>query len=186
MENRLFNPLGMEDTFYIVPEEKRSKVAVVYSRSDNGLQPSDNTPLFEADSYMTATLQPGGHGLMSTAIDYWRFSQMLLNGGELDGTRVLGKRTVELMTANHLENKTISAEWVDKEGFGFGYGMSVVTNDSQIKPKGTYGWGGYANTVFFIDPQNELIAIFMGQHLPMNSRQEHDYFTNLVYQAIVE
>ena len=125
-------------------------------------------------------------GLVSTTTDYFRFHQMMLNGGELDGVRILGPRTVRLMTENHIGDNGV---WLRGPGYGFGLGYSVVTDPGQSampQALGSYAWGGAYCTVFWVDPEDEVIGILMTQVRPythLNIRQD---FQTLVYQAIVD
>lgn len=127
----------------------------------------------------------GGGGLVSTIGDYLRFAQMLLNRGELDGVRLLGPKTVALMTTNHLPP---GIHPFDDPAAGFGLGVSVLTELGQstvLGSVGNYGWGGAANTNFWIDPQEELIGILMLQYMPSDTYPVVSDFRNLVYQALV-
>jgi CubicO group peptidase (beta-lactamase class C family) len=137
----------------------------------------------------------GGGGLVSTAADYHRFTQMLLRGGELDGVRVLGSRTVSYMTRNHLPGgadlatfgNPISGE--PDEGMGFGLGFSVVIDPAAHKvtsSAGEYAWGGAASTVFWIDPAEELTVLFFTQLLPSSTYNIRRELKQLVYSAIVD
>ncbi len=132
-----------------------------------------------------ATFESGGGGLVSTARDYMRFSQMMLNGGELDGVRILSPKTVELMTINHLGDIKMG---FGGRGIGFGLGFAVALDQGRIGELGSvgeYNWGGAAGTRFWIDPEEQLIGIFMVQSIPHRTRLGSD-FKNLTYQAIIE
>lgn len=190
MRERIFEPLDMRDTAYLVAEEDWPRVARVYSPGEEGgLEPADPDGwIFEADSHEAARLQAGGHGLISSARDYGRFAQMLLNGGQLDGARILSRKTVELMTTDLLRDETVMTSWFNHRYSGFGLGVRVVKDKafgSSVASLGTYGWDGYANTHFFVDPQEELIGVFLSQHIPPNQPEQiWERFANLVYQAI--
>lgn len=189
MQDRIFDPLGMDDTAYVVNQEERDRMTTVYMTRNGDLVPSDDTSLYEAVSYQGRTLEPGGHGLVSTAMDYARFAQMLLNGGELNGERILSRKTVELMTANHLRDEVRTTPWYQSEGYGFGLGVSVVVDqpmNSTLESPGTFGWSGYANTTFFVDPVENMVGVLMAQHIPNNRVDEWDMFTSLTYQAITD
>ena len=196
LEQRLFQPLGMVDTGFIVPEEKLDRFAELYSPAGT---PSDATAAFQTASASTelveaddafdegyrpgARFQSGGGGLVSTASDYLRFAQMLLNGGQLDGVRILSPKTVELMTTNHLGDIPM---W--DPGVGFGLGVAVALDQGQIGELGSvgeYNWGGAAGTRFWIDPEEELIGVFMVQSIPHRTRLGSE-FKNLTYQALVQ
>jgi CubicO group peptidase (beta-lactamase class C family) len=129
----------------------------------------------------------GGGGLASTTADYLRFCQMLLNGGELDGVRLLGPRTVSLMTQDHLP-PGIDMTMLGL-GRGFGLGFDVVTDREQsgsIASNGTYSWGGAASTIFFIDPEEEIIMIMMAQYMPARIIPMRPELEALIYQAIID
>ena len=128
----------------------------------------------------------GAGGMVSAAADYFRFHQMMLNGGELDGQRLLSPKTVELMTVNHIGDHGV---WLRGPGYGFGLGYSIVTDQGQSgmpSKEGTYAWGGAYCTSFWVDPEEELVGVLMTQVRPythLNIRQD---LQSLAYQAIVE
>jgi CubicO group peptidase (beta-lactamase class C family) len=144
----------------------------------------DEAPTAASLNVREGTYFGGSGGLVSTAADYFRFQQMMLNGGELNGVRLLGRKTVELITAN----QTGSLYTAEAPGLGFGLSVSVVTDvgaSAQHGSVGTYGWGGAAGTLYFVDPVEQLIGIFMVQLRPyahLNIRRD---FRTLVYQALV-
>jgi CubicO group peptidase (beta-lactamase class C family) len=174
---RILDPLGMHDTEFYVDESRRDRFARMYQHDGDGnLMPGDSTQFLEKPSFLS-----GGGGLTSTASDYVRFAQMLLNGGELDGVRLLGRKTVELMTANHLDDGQRVA------AFGFGLGVSVrreLGADGAQGSLGEYGWGGLAGTTFWVDPEEELVGVFMVHINPNRDIDFRNQFKNLVYQAI--
>lgn len=198
LEQRIFEPLGMVDTSFVVPDDQWNRVAELYSPAGTpadaaaAFQSANRaTELVEADEALDQGYKPGarfesgGGGLMSTASDYLRFSQMLLNGGELDGVRLLSPKTVELMTVNHLGDIPMG---FGRDGVGFGLGVAVALDQGEIGELGSpgeYNWGGAAGTRFWVDPQEDLIGIFMVQSIPHRTRLGSE-FKNLVYQAIVE
>jgi CubicO group peptidase (beta-lactamase class C family) len=186
LHERIFAPLGMDDTAFYVPEGKIQRFAANYGpREEGGLELIDAP---RTSRFARPTKHPsGGGGLVSTAGDYLRFAQLLLNQGELDGVRLLGRKTVELMTTNglpagvHLDNDPTT-------GTGFGLGVSVlldVGKGKMLGSVGNYGWGGAANTNFWIDPQEALIGILMLQFMPSNTYPVTPDFRILVYQALV-
>lgn len=182
LRKRIFEPLGMVDTDFSVPEEKADRYASVYEPTEEGgIQEIENPPVSRGPlSFHHA----GGAGLQSTAADYLRFCQMMLNKGEFNGERLLGRKTVELMTMNH-----ISEDWQPlwRTGCGFGLGFAVVTDVAEtntIGSLGTFSWGGLASTTFWIDPVEELVAILMTQLIGDNPF--HSQFRVLTYQAIVD
>ncbi len=173
LQTRLFEPLGMVDTGFSVPPEKRDRLATLYRRTrENRLQRTKRAGVPDDEfTYFPS----GGGGLVSTAADYMRFSQMLLNGGELDGVRILGKKTVELMRYPHHD------DW-------FGLGFRVVTRKNPpntLDSVGNFSWSGAAATTFWIDPQEELIGLLMTQLLS-NPYPFQQQFKVLTYQALTE
>ena len=182
LKRRIFEPLDMVDTDFSVPEEKTDRYATLYEPAeDGGIQVIKNAPV---SSGPLSFFHAGGAGLQSTAADYLRFCQMMLNEGELDGTRLLGRKTVELTTMNH-----ISEDWQPmwRTGSGFGLGFAVVTNVADthaLGSLGTYSWGGLASTIFWIDPVEELIAILMTQLI--GDSPFHAQFRVLTYQSIID
>jgi len=193
---RIFDPLGMVDTDFYVPEEKLRRLMACYNRNpDTGaITMSDGAG---ADSKLYRAQPPllnAGGGLVSTLRDYHRFCQMLLHGGTLEGARLLSPKTVEFMRMNHLpENKTIR-QMGDKtfsearmEGNGFGLGGSTIINVAETMQPGslgTFSWGGLANTFFWIDFEEELIAIQATQMIPSGCYPIRPQFQQLVYAAI--
>jgi CubicO group peptidase (beta-lactamase class C family) len=186
---RIFEPLGMVDTGFYVPAGKIDRFSVNYTPvQGGGLEMVDDsaTGNFATDgSYFSKPNAPsGGGGLVSTAPDYLRFCQMLLNQGELEGVRLLGRKTVEWMTINHLPDNG----HIDDPALGFGLGFAVLIDPalySKMGSKGLYCWGGAANTKFWIDPQEQLIGILMLQCMPDGVFPVEQDFQNLVYQAII-
>jgi CubicO group peptidase (beta-lactamase class C family) len=192
LRNRILQPLRMVDTDFSVPEAKASRLAACYSASpDDRMQLQDDP---EKSAYLRPpTFVSGGGGLVSTASDYLRFCRMLLNGGELDGARILSPRTIELMTVNHLpgekELPDLSVSLFSEAtyaGVGFGLGFAVTLNPARtLMPgvAGDYSWGGMASTYFWIDPREELIVIFMTQLTPSASYPIRRELRTLVYSA---
>jgi CubicO group peptidase (beta-lactamase class C family) len=187
---RIFEPLGMRDTSFTLTDDKRDRLAAVYRRNADGrLQRTadliDEGPVYVRVDYPAGegpTLASGGGGLLSTAGDYGRFAQMILNGGELDGQRLLSRKTVELMTSDQVGRLELAAF----NGTGFGLGFAVEHGPSasgQLGSPGVLGWSGFFNTEFWIDPEEELIGILMIQHYPYGTALLARYRT-LVYQAL--
>lgn len=199
LQERVFTPLTMTDTSFTVAETKWARMAQLYAPSDiqgeiqdvflNGFSAKtlEEAPeSFDSTFKPGAQFQSGGGGLISTAGDYFRFCQMLLNGGQLDGRRLLSPKTVQLMTSNHLGERTDSV--FSRAGTGFGLGVAVTVNQAAIGELGTtgeYNWGGAAGTKFWIDPTEGLIGIFMTQSVPHVSHLGVD-FKYLTYQAITD
>lgn len=189
LRERIFKPLKMNDTHFYLPASKLPRFAANYEPDEKN---SNRIKLVEAPTAESRWVKlphnyfSGGGGLVSTASDYLRFHQMMLNGGELDGVRLLGRKTVEMMTTNHIGDLPV---WLTGPGFGFGLGYSIVKDNGvtgQATSVGTYGWGGAFCTYFQVDPKEELIGIVMTQVRPythINIRQE---FIALALQAIVD
>jgi CubicO group peptidase (beta-lactamase class C family) len=193
---RIFKPLGMNDTAFDVPADKLERFTVNYQW---GLSPfalgevtgkrivADHPS--KSRYARPAKFYSGGGGLVSTARDYLRFCQMLLNGGTLDGVRLLSPKSVQLMTIDHTAHARKPAAGVALgKGAGFGLGFQVVTDaadQQRIGSVGAYDWAGAASTSFFIDPKEQLIAIMMTQKFPADFRLMAEFRT-AVYQAIVE
>ena len=192
---RIFAPLKMNDTSFWLDEGKADRLAALYQYD----AATGGKTLIEAAA-KTAFKQPralsGGGGLFSTAHDYWRFLQMLENGGELEGVRIVSPTTIDLMTMNHLPNNTdittfgrTLGEEVFYDGLGFGLGFSVVADQARTRvacPNGTFGWGGMASTAFWVDPVEEITTMFFTQLIPSTTHPIRPYLRSLVYQSIVE
>jgi CubicO group peptidase (beta-lactamase class C family) len=202
----LFEPLGMPDTGYYVPQDKLGRLTAMYGTGDLIEPDMTASRWFEAAEAAGQTLiasstdslesRPhdvfrGGHGLVSTVGDYYRFCQMLLNGGELDGNRVLGRKTVELMVANHLLPEMMPYEigGIYSPGYGYGLGMRTLMDVGQAQVPGSvgeFGWAGAASTYFWIDPREQFIGIQMAQFQPSGFHPIAPDFRVAAYQAIVD
>ncbi len=182
LQERIFEPLGMRDTSFVVPADKMPRLVTLYESSDAGtLERQDDNPGW----LDTTTLFSGGGGLYSTADDYMRFGQMLLNGGELNGNRLLGLRTVQLMASNHVGD-LYGPDAGRANGLGFGLTVEVVLDPvlaNTRRGKGSFGWGGAFGTYFWVDPENDIVALLMIQTRATTLRSD---FANAVGQAIVE
>jgi CubicO group peptidase (beta-lactamase class C family) len=195
LEKNLFQPLDMRDTGFTVSADQQPRFAQLYSpegvgnggfaaqASGDGLEVADPA---RSRRYIEGGLfESGGGGLVSTTRDYLRFSQMLLNGGELDGVRILSPKTIELMTTNHLGDIPMG---FGRTGAGFGLGFGLVLDPGrvgEVSSAGEYNWGGAAGTRFWVDPEENLIGIFMVQSLPHRTRLGSE-FKHLTYQAMVD
>ncbi len=181
----ILQPLHMADTGYFVPEEKWSRLAALYTPNPGGTIKRLTGPA--QDSYKKKpVLLGGGSGLVSTAMDYARFVQMLLNGGQLDNTRILSPKTVDLMRSDQLGDLPSVNNVNGRGGYGFGLTFAVnrgIDRTGNIGSKGEYNWGGAAGTTFWIDPAEQMIGIFMVQVMPQ--RTTKDLFKQLAYQSIV-
>jgi CubicO group peptidase (beta-lactamase class C family) len=192
LAERLFGPLGMVDTGFYVPPAKIERFAAMYGPATNAGLPLLDAP--EASPYTrTNYVSSGGGGMVSTAADYLRFASMLLNGGELDSTRLLSRKTVALITCNHVPSgqlSSVSAPDMLAPGYGYGLGVGVLMDPGLagvLGSSGQYGWDGAATTQFWVDPQEQMIGIFMAQVLPWTTAPlvMHLYQT-LAHQAIVD
>jgi CubicO group peptidase (beta-lactamase class C family) len=183
-QKRITGPLGMLDTRFYLPASQRDRLAAVYAAKEDGTIERAPDPGTGQGDYVLGphVAFSGGAGLLSTARDYGRFLQMLLNGGELDGVRLLGPKTVELMTVNHVGS-------LYEEGrFGFGLGFAIVEDLGRAGRYGSVGefrWGGAYFTDYWVDPREKLVAVLMTQLLPARDSDLHQKFRTLVYQAIV-
>ena len=191
LRTRLFEPLGMNDTYFYLPAAKADRLASLYApNTAGGLDEVEGTVegqhLIYSATYSTGehrTNLSGGAGLSSTIYDYARFLQMLLNGGELNGIRILTPVTVDLMTTDHIGDiPTGSVVQPGSAGFGLGF---AIRADSEIGSEGAYYWSGFFNTTFWVDPTEELIGILMTQIFPSGSDIQ-ERFRVMAYEAIVE
>ena len=192
LQERIFAPLGMVDTSFHVTDEKLNRFATLYAHNpeDGSLQPHQDEGLLQRD-FLVPTKSPfGGHGLVSTTDDYYKFTQMLFNNGEFEGTRLLGRKTLQYMTLNHIPSELFPLNIGDWElaGLGFGLGFGMIMDPALtgvINSADTFWWGGAAATNFWVDPQEELFGIFMTQ-IMMNVLPLWDDFRAMTYQALVD
>jgi len=188
LRKRILEPLGMTDTHFYLPREKTDRLAVVYSPGDNGLVPAPNPGRMTGQgAYVEGPRKSfsGGAGYLSTAMDYAKFLQMMLNGGEYNGHRILSRKTVELMTVNHLHQTPYP--WGN--GVGFGLGFSVLENlGARGTPgsEGEFGWGGAYHSSYWVDPEEELVVVYFTQLIPAPNIDDHAKLRTLIYQAIVD
>jgi CubicO group peptidase (beta-lactamase class C family) len=189
-QKRIAGPLGLADTQFYLPPAQKDRLAVVYAAKDGKIERATD-PKTGQGHYVEGprVAFAGGAGLLSTARDYGRFLQMLLNGGEIDGVRLLGPKTVELMTTNHVGTRMAEA-WADRPGLGFGLGFEVVEDLGTASQfghgsLGAFGWGGAYHTTYWADPKEKLVALLMTQLLPAGDSDLHPRFRALVYQSIV-
>jgi CubicO group peptidase (beta-lactamase class C family) len=191
---RIFEPLGMADSRWFVDDTEAERLATLYL-------PGPDRKAVDGGAFGRAAHRPppflsGGGGLISTASDYHRFTQMLLHRGELEGVRLLGSRTVDYMTRNHLPGgfdletigRPVFAE-TTYDGIGFGLGFSVLEDPAKNKvlsSRGEYGWGGAASTAFWVDPAEEITALFLTQLLPSTTHPIRPQLRQLVRQALVD
>jgi CubicO group peptidase (beta-lactamase class C family) len=189
LEKRIYQPLGMKDTYFFPPADKVPRLARAYAYDEKtGLRPILDNEVLEAGGLPYTADYPyrgphtyfsGGGGLCSTAEDYYRFCQMMLNGGESNGARIISRKSVELMSMNHVKGKP--------DGNGYGLGFGVNSEPMQLKELGSVGayyWGGFYYTAFDIDPKEDMIIIFMGQLSPAGGLNLAPRVTTLAYEAI--
>ncbi len=179
---RIFGPLGMVDTGFQVPPDKQHRIAQAMPDVHTGKTPE------LIDFSKPQTFFAGGHGLVSTAADYLRFAQMLANGGELEGVRILGPRTVDYMSADHVNTQIDKGQtYLPGPGYGFGLGFATRLERGQSEwpgSPGDYYWAGYAGTYFWIDPEEQLVPVLLTQE-PLRRQYYRVQLRNLVYQSIV-
>jgi CubicO group peptidase (beta-lactamase class C family) len=183
LAERIFVPLGMKDTAFQVPADKQGRIAEPIPDKYSGKTPE------LIDVRQPATFFAGGHGLVSTAGDYLRFVQMLLNGGIFDGTRLLGPRTVQFMSADHLNDQiSKGTNYIPGPGYGFGLGFASRTDNGMSEWPGSIGeyfWAGYAGTYFWIDPEENIVVTYMSQE-PLRRQHYRVLLRDLVYQSIAD
>ena len=182
LAKRVLRPLGMSDTDFHVPREKHQRLAEAFPRD-----PETGTAVQLLEVREKPSFESGGGGLVSTAGDYARFLQMLLNGGTLDGTRLLGRKTVEYMTADHLGPVTGAPDLlIPGYGFGLGFAVRLQPGIAQVPGSvGQYYWGGLAGTTFWVDPAEQLFALLLIQG-PGQREYYRVLFRDLVYAAIAD
>ena len=185
-EEQIFRPLRMTDTAFFVPEEKWSRLAVLYTPKKGGGIERSTAPAQE-NYKKKPTLLLGGAGLVSTLDDYARFVSMLLHDGELDGVRILGRKSVELMRSDHLGDLRRVGGF--PEGYGFGLTFAVNPGPGKtanVGSEGEYNWGGAAGTSFWIDPKEHIIGVFLINVLPSTDTVAAGQFKRMSYEALVD
>ncbi|WP_248927218.1 serine hydrolase domain-containing protein [Paenibacillus hamazuiensis] len=186
LKKEIFEPLGMHDTFFRIPEDKRDRLCTMYERSEEGTL----TPKLD----MEVPYQPGcryesgGAGLLSTIGDYTRFAQALARGGELDGARILSRKTVQLMASNHLGPQQMKDyNWLQQKGYGYGLGVRVMVDPAEGGCNGSigeFGWAGLAGSWVLIDPAEQLSVVYMQQMLPSLEPYIHPRLRSVIYGAL--
>ncbi len=188
-KKHIFLPLGMHETFFKVPGELSHRFSEVYGMTKEKFLDVIDTTV--AGDFMKDSRESGGAGLVSTVADYYRFAHCMLNMGELDGVRLLGPRTVELMRCNHLPVSLLPLTFDGKPwpGNGFGLGFSMVLDITQSDMRGcvgSHGWGGWASTYFWLDPIEQILGILMLQYVPSGTYPIRNIFRSTVYQALTK
>ncbi|HEY2814369.1 MAG TPA: serine hydrolase [Acidimicrobiales bacterium] len=195
LQSALFDRLGMVDTGFMVPDDKIDRLSANYTRTaDKRLVLVDDPE--RSGFRRMPTFLSGGGGLVSTTSDYLRFTQMLVNGGELDGVRILGRKTVELMATNHLPGNGELRDFavpgaygeVGFDGSGFGLTVAVGLGSARTQVIGSPGefmWGGWASTAFWVDPSEELVVVFMTQLAPSGTFNFRNQLKALVYPSLL-
>jgi CubicO group peptidase (beta-lactamase class C family) len=183
LQKRITGPLGLVDTQFYLPPAQKDRLATVYAAKDGKIERATD-PKTGQGHYVEGprVAFAGGAGLLSTARDYGRFLQMLLNGGEIDGVRLLSPKTVELMTVNHVG--TLFSDGT----LGFGLGFDVIEDlgrAGRYGSEGAFGWGGAYHTTYWADPKEKMVVLLMTQLLPAGNSDLHARFRALVYQAVV-
>ena len=188
LKTRILDPLGMNDTHFYLPKAKSSRLTVVYSPTKKGLERAPNPGgMAGQGAYLDGPRVSfsGGAGFLSTAVDYAKFLQMMLNKGSFNGKQIISPKTVALMTVNHLGAIPFPGE----KGVGFGLGFSVVEDLGQrgvLGSKGEFGWGGAYHSTYWVDPQEELVVVYFTQLIPANGLDDHQKLRALVYQALMD
>jgi CubicO group peptidase (beta-lactamase class C family) len=195
-QKHIFEPLGMKDAGFYVPAEKRARFATNYRATDEErLVPTQTAGGAPTDFATEPTMPSGGGGLVSTAMDYYRFAQMLGNGGTLEGQRILSPATVKLMTSNHLGANLLTGKFgagqhVMRPGFGYGFNCAVIFNPPEAAlpdGRGTFFWDGAAGTWFWVDPTNDVVFVAMIQRMGGHDNHELEYKSHAaVYGALVD
>jgi CubicO group peptidase (beta-lactamase class C family) len=183
LKERMFGPLGMYDTAFDLPADKMNRLAKTYKLVDGKFV--EDKPIIDTWPEEGRGIEAGGAGIFSTVGDFARFAQMLCNGGSLNGRRILGRKTVELMTANHMVTLPNNQAVTRQKGFGFG--VEVTTDPGQLSVPssvGQFGWYGAATTYCQIDPKERIVAIALAQHFPFNQHNFFAAFQTGYYQAL--
>jgi CubicO group peptidase (beta-lactamase class C family) len=190
-EKRITAPLGLADTRFYLPAAQKARLAAVYAAKEDGSIERSSDPKLGQGHYVEGprVAYAGGAGLLSSARDYARFLQMTLDGGQLDGVRLLSPKTIELMTLNHV-GALFAEGWGggNNAGMGFGLGFEVMQDvgaNGRYGSVGAYGWGGAYHTNYWVDPKEKLVAVLMVQLLPSGNSDLQRVFRALVYQSIV-
>ncbi|WP_066337993.1 serine hydrolase domain-containing protein [Metabacillus litoralis] len=183
LKDEIFDPLTMNDTFFRIPDDKKARLCSLYNRDENG----NLSKNIEMDAHIQpdATFESGGGGLLSTLSDYSRFAHMLANGGELDGERIIGQKTINLMATNQLTTENSSNyNWNYLKGYGYGLGVRVMVDPAlggSNSSIGEFGWSGLLGTWVLIDPKEKLSAVYMQQMMPNLEAYHQPRLRSVIY-----
>lgn len=185
LQERIFDPLGMKDTHFYVPAEKVNRLAVVYNLEDGKLKRAPDASIMTGQGeYTSGPMESysGGAGIISTAADYARFLQMVLNGGSTGGTQILGPVSVQSMLSDHTRHLGRS------NGTGFGLGFQLITDIGdfgQLSTKGEFSWGGAYHSTYFVSPEYDMVVVYFTQVIPAPGLRDHEQLRLLTYQAVI-
>lgn len=186
LKEEIFDPLEMHDTSFHISDEKKERLCSLYNRSGDGKLEKNNS--MDTNFWPNSIFESGGGGLLSTLGDYSRFAHMLANGGELNGVRILGLKTIQLMATNHLDYHLLSSlGWNYNMGYGYGLGVRVMVDNTyggSNSSIGEFGWSGMAGTWVMIDPKEKLSAVYMQQMLPNFEAYHQPRLRNAIYGAL--
>ena len=191
LQQKIFDPLGMKDTYFFLPKEKQSRLVALYTQGNNKIRIQDSlislNGTFSRDFPKTpnGTYFSGGAGLSSTAYDYALFGQMLLNGGELSGKRILSPATIQIMTSNQIGDLLMWGDATKTRRFGLGFGILTDYGErTMMIPAGSYGWDGMFASHYWTDPKNKMVVVFMRNIWPTEHWDYGDRIKPLIYQAL--
>ncbi|UGB32932.1 serine hydrolase domain-containing protein [Metabacillus sp. B2-18] len=185
-QDEIFTPLAMKDTFFRIPDNKKHRFAVLYNRNEDGSLTKNEK--MDVQFEPLSELESGGGGLLSTLGDYSRFAHMLANGGEFEGVKVIGEKTISFMTKNQLNDEQATTyNWDYLAGYGYGLGVRTMMDSAQGGSNGSegeFGWSGLAGTWVLIDPQEKLSAVYMQQMIPNFEAYHQPRLRNVIYGAV--
>ena len=188
LSEHILDPLGMNDTYFYLPKNKAKRLATVYNMVDQKLERAPKEGTMQSQGHYVKGPRKnysGGAGLVSTAMDYAKFLQMMLNGGTYNNHRILSRKSVELMTVDHLGG--IDYSWQNGMGFGLGYSISKDLGlRGELGSVGEFGWGGAYHSSYWVDPKEELVVVYFTQVIPIQNVDDHQKLRALVYQAIID
>ena len=193
LQQRIFEPLGMKDTYFFLPKEKQARLVALYTQGNNKMRVQDSlislNGTFSRDfpKTLNGTYLSGGAGLSSTAYDYALFGQMLLNGGDFNGKRILSPATIQLMIANQIGDHLMWGDANKTRRFGLGFGiLTEYAERTTMIPAGSYGWDGMFASHYWTDPKNKMVVVFMRNIWPTEHWDYGDRIKPLIYQALIK